>query len=293
MKRQKSILLAIAGISLLAVSQTQAQVTYTAGDLLLNIRDTLNPTGNDLEVDLGSASTFAAQTGPTIEVASPTLVNGANGAQSGSVDIGFSASGGLASSDTLWLTRYDDTPGFSPADPVNGDSVESGQQAASAQGQTITRINLIGAGAQAGTSDGAHAALVVGATSGDSYQAQGEHSTTLSGQAVIDFGTTQGTGANVGGVIENSLDTQSAINDTGDYNGNTSSTIYEALWTVPPGSSGSTSDTYDGYFSLLPTGEIDYTPAVSSIPEPSTYVLLGMTGVLGFVFRRQIRSLVA
>ena len=107
----------------------------------------------------------------------------------------------------------------------------------------------------------------------NSYQSQAQDS---GNPSEIDYGGSQSVASHAGGVLESQV--------TG------SADVYEALWEVPVKGTGS--DTYEGYFTFQPDGEIDFT-TVASVPEPSTYVLLVVTGVAGLAFRRQIRSLIA
>jgi hypothetical protein len=276
MRKNKFIVTFAAGAALLAVALPgRAQITYSGDDLLLNFRDTanVNPvSGLDLEYDLGNVSTFLSSVSPgsTVTAVSSSVVTGALGTPSVSNPIGFSASAGDDTSSTLWLSSVDTTPGTAP-------TIVSAQQSASTQSLTVTAIDNIGAGAGAGTSAGANAATVSASTSGNSYQAQGEENTTGAGQAVINFGSSQNVNPSKGGVIE------SIQNGSG-------STV-EALWEVPP--TGSGSDTYLGYFTLTPAGAVDFTAAPAVVPEPSTNVLLAVTGIFGFILRRKIRALIA
>ena len=261
-------MIAVAGVTLLAASQAHAQLGYSSDDLLLNFRDTANVTGNDLEVNVGPISAFVAFDGTEV-VASSTLVEDVYGAPSDSVPVGFSASAGDFTSGSLWLSRADTTPGTAPTS-------ESSQAALSTQQLVVTDINNIGTGGNAGTSDGSGAAIVIGATSGNSYQAQGEENNTAAGQAIINFGSHENVAASKGGNIE-------GIQDGG-------GAVYEALWEVPVGTASSASDTYLGYFTFDPNGEVDYT---SAVPEPSTYVLFAVAALFAWAFRRQIRPLIA
>jgi hypothetical protein len=86
MNKQKSIIIAVAGVSLLAVSQVRAQISYNGDDLLLNFRNTslINPvSGSDLEVDLGNINTFvgSAPAGVSETVVSASLVTGLSALQ--------------------------------------------------------------------------------------------------------------------------------------------------------------------------------------------------------------------
>lgn len=270
-------MLAVTGGLISAASLAHAQLNYAADDLVLNFRsvagiNTTAATGNDLEVNVGLISTFSAFQG-TETVAPASLVTGAfGGAPSSSNPIGFSADAADATgtTGTLWLTRVDTTPGVVP-------TVVSAQQTFTAQNLVAARINNIGLGGDAGTSDGLGAATVPSGTSGNSYQAQGEQSAAVgaSGQATINFGGDVNVAASKGGPIE------------GIQNG--SAPVYEALWAMPVSG---TSDTYLGYFTFLSSGQVNFTSA-SAVPEPSTYALLVVTGIFGWTFRRQIRSLTA
>jgi hypothetical protein len=275
MNNQRTIMIAMTGVSLLVAAQVQAQLDYTSGDLLLNFRNTatVNPvSGTDLEVNAGPVSTIEAATGTEILVPA-SVVSGVFGSALTGGTVGVSASGddgSAPSDDTLFLSRADTTPGTAPTIPA-------AQAAALTQGLVVTDIENIGAGGNAGTSDGTGAATVSASTTGDSYQAQGEENTTGAGQAVINFGSHENVASSKGGVIE-TIQTGSAP-------------VYEALWEVPV--SGSGSDTYLGYLTFDPSGEVDYTSAVSAVPEPSTYVLLALTGLFAWIFRRKIRSSIA
>jgi hypothetical protein len=270
MNKKQSIMLAMTAALLASGSQAHAQLNYSADDLLLNFRDTDTISGNDLEVNLGLISTFAAFQGTEI-VAPAGLVTGAFGAPSASVPIGLSAFAADApgATGTLWLTRVDLTPGLTPS-PV------SAQQEFSVQNLVAARINNIGLGGNGGTADGSGAALVAGGTSGNSYQAQGEQSTAVgaSGQMTINFGGDENIAASKGGPIESIQ--------------NGSAPVYESLWEMPVTG---TADTYLGYFTFSPNGQVDFTSA-STVPEPCTCALLAATGLIGWALRRQIRSLI-
>jgi hypothetical protein len=242
---QKSFMIAVAGASLLAASQARAQsFGYSADDLVLNFRDTASITANDLEVNLGPISAIAAFQGTKI-VIPPSLAQSAYGIPSPSVPIGFSAAAADASgtTGTLWLTRGDPTPGTTP-------TTESAQQVYSAQNLVAARIANIGVGANAGTILAQGEATVPGATSGNSYQAQAEQSSSSEAQLIINFAGDENIAPSKGSNIE------SVQNGSG--------AVYEALWEVPVTG---TPDTYLGYFTFQPSGEVDYTSA-SVVTQP-------------------------
>jgi hypothetical protein len=272
MTKQKSIMIAVAGASLVAASQAHAQTFgYSADDLLLNFRNTAVTSDANYEINLGPISSFDSS-GGTITVASASLVDSMySGAPSSSLPIGLSAAAADASgtTGTIWLTRAQTSTG----EP----SVMSAQQVFSAQNLTAARIANIGTGANAGTILASGEASVPGATSGNSYQAQGEQAaaTGAAGQGTINFGGDQNIAASKGGNIESIQ--------------NGSGTVYEALWEVPVSGS---AETYMGYFTFNPSGSVEFT-SVTAVPEPSTYALFGATGLLALAFRGRLRSWMA
>jgi hypothetical protein len=253
MMKQKSIMIALAGAALLAAAQARAQsFGYSADDLLLNFRDTASITANDLEVNLGPISALAAFQG-TKTVVPASLVQSVYGLPSASVPIGFSAAAADASgtTGTLWLTRADSTPGTTP-------TTVSGQQEFSAQNLVAARIANIGDGANGGTILAQGEATVPGATSGDSYQAQAEQSTAVEAQLIVNYAGDENIAPSKGSSIE------SVQNGGGP--------VYEALWEVPVVG---TPDTYLGYFTFQPSGEVDYTSAsVVTVPPQSLVIAI-------------------
>jgi hypothetical protein len=273
MTKQTVLLIAVAGVSLLAASHAQAANTfgYATDDLVLNFRNTANIGDNDLEINMGPISAIAAFTGTeTVIAGGPSgLLQTVYPVDLSAGNVGFSADAADAVGTTglLWLTRAEsaaNTPGANPvmvpysiANPVTG------------------MINTIGLGANAGTILSQGVAEVTGSTSGNSFQAQAEAGTSANNQAVINFGGELSIADSKGGLIE-------SISDGTDP-------VYEGLWKQPTSTSGG-SDSYLGYFTFQPNGEVDYT---SAVPEPSTYVLLAVTGMLAWAFRRRIRALIA
>jgi len=281
-------MLAVTGVLLAAGSQAQAQITYNNEDLLLDFRNATVTTDPNVTVDLGNVNSFVSTvaalpggtavldtgSGYTATLSSGFSYSGLTsvlGAPASGNVIGFSAAAADSASSTLWLTRTQS--GLTPPAHV------SQRQSATFQGETATAIGNIGAEAAGAVSDtlqlSGSGANAVSYPSGDSYsyQTQGQGPGT---PGVINYGGSQNTGANFGGVLESAVDG--------------SANVYEALWEVPVSGTGG-SDTYEGYFTFQPDGEVDFT--TTAVPEPSTYVLLGVTGVLALAFRRQIRRLIA
>ena len=295
MTKQHLTMLAMIGAVLAAVSQAQAQ-TFNNQDLLLDFRSYSTQSDPDVTVDLGSVSAFvstvASLPGGTavLDTGSGFTATSAAGLPSGFSwsgltsavgapsstapvnAIGFSAAAEDNVSETLWLTRTQSTGTLTP--PTH----QSVQQNASQQGLTATAIANIGEEYAGLNSDqtqlsgsGVNAQSY---PSGDnySYQTQGQGPGTPN---IITNGATQPTAAPAGGAMESTM--------------NGSATIYEALWEVPV--SGTGSDTYEGYFTFQTDGEVDFT--TTAVPEPSTYILLALTGLGALAFRRQLRALIA
>ncbi len=260
MTKQKSILTAVTGASLLVVSLARAQsFAYSADELLLNFRNTASITAADLEVNMGPISAVAALKSTEIVVAASLVQTVYGGVPSLSLPIGFSAAAADASgtTGTLWLTRADSTPGTAP-------TIVSAQQVFSAQNLVAARIANIGTGANAGTILAQGEATVPGATSGDSYQAQAEQSSAQEAQSIINFAGDENIGPTKGSNIETI------------QNGN--GAVYAALWEVPVTG---TPETYLGYFTFAASGEVDFTPASVVSQPPASLVIVpnGTNGV--------------
>lgn len=264
--------MALAGAALVVGSQAQAQQSaYANQDLLLNFRNINSQTPPNVEIDLGNVNTFLASVAPGTTVnldsgaASPSGLSaaqllGAVGTPASGNPIGFSANAADSTSDTLWLTRVITGP-----DATGTDLTASAKQSASTQSATAQAVALIGAGYNGGTQAGSGNAATVPAGNGASYYSQ-----TVDGTGTMDYKGAQSPAAGAGGALE------------GSQNG--SGNVYEALWTVPPTVSRSNPgvpDTYDGYFTFQPNGEVDFTAAGNAVPEPSTIGL--MVAGLGFV----------
>jgi hypothetical protein len=261
MTKQKTFMIAVAGVSLLAASQARAQsFGYAADDLLLNFRNTASITADDLELNLGPISAIAALKGTTMVVPA-SLVQTVYGTPSASIPIGFSAAAADASgtTGTLWLTRAETTPGTVPA-------TDSAQQVFSAQNLVAARIANIGTGANDAVADGgqilaAGEATVPGATTGFSYQAQAEQSSAQEEQSVINYAGDENIAPSKGNNIE-------VIQSGG-------GAVYAALWEVPVAG---TPDTYLGYFTFNASGEVDYTSGVGAVSEPPTTLTIVPNG---------------
>jgi hypothetical protein len=286
MNKKQLSMLVTTGVILAAVSGAQAQNTYNNLDLLLDFRNFSSQSDPNITVDLGEVDTFVStvaglpggtavlDTGSGFTATFSTGFSYAGltsllGAPASGNSIGFSAAAADGTgSGLLYLTRQDTTPGVAPTHP-------SGQLPLTSQANTAEAITLIGQETTTGTTLPGSGNNAVSYSSGDanSYQQQGQDPANPS---TIDYGGSQLTTTGQGGKLE--------LQQSGSAN------IYEALWEVPV--SGTGSDTYEGYFTFQPDGEIDFTTP-TAVPEPSTYALLAVTGVCAVLFRRQFRRLIA
>ena len=282
---KRQTLMTLAGAALLAGTQAQAQFNYANGDLILNFRDPSNPTTvADVSINLGPISTFSGLTGTTV------LDSGVNNgytpvfteaelasAFSGSTTIGFTAAATTSGNDTSWVTRALSGPSPTAPSPASG-PVESG----SVNTLTASLLNIgNGAIGTAGTTftslDPSGAIVQVGSSQQLSYQGSATQPAT---PTQVDYNGAEAVSAANGGLLE-------SVSTSG-------STVYSALWEVPVSTSlkaGKTAtDIYLGYLTFNGTSdELDFTSA-TAVPEPSTYALLGLTGLLALGLRIRTRS---
>jgi hypothetical protein len=211
--------------------------------------------------------------------------NSAGSGNTTAFNIGFSAaaenlSASGVAANTVWLTRE------ITAAQLGTGGIASAQQGAAAQNGTALAIQGIGMGAESAAANpgiGAGTAFngsVNGALIADG-NANSYHSLAQDpGNAdVIDYGSYQSPGSFQSAFQAGPLEATP-----------TSGTVYEALWEVPQNGNGA--DIYEGYFTLQQNGQLNFTSA-SAVPEPSTYALLVVTGLLALGLRRQWRPLVS
>jgi hypothetical protein len=286
MNTNQSIIIAMAGASLFAISQAMAQdpspisVTgATNGDLLLCFRNVSDTGAADVVVDLGPVTTFlatASSIGTTIVLdsgASPansaytplfsidelTSSAGLNGLPGSDSLIGFSALAVCASNNTVYQTRVDCTAPQQPS-PSKGDTAataisEIGLGASGGELGELTLVTALG---------GTDPIVAVPSANQFSYQSEGETSPSVYNE--ITLGGSQNING-INGPLENITDG--------------STTNYSAFWKVPVRGNGS--DTYLGYFTFQADGEIDFTPANAISTPPSPTIALSPDGTLATV----------
>jgi hypothetical protein len=277
MNKKTRLMLTLAGAALVAASRTQAQTTtYASDDLLLNFRCVNVYSDNNLEVNLGPVGSIRSGV-----VAAAGLVQFEYAMSStGASTVAFSAAAADpdgAAGQMIYMTGTDsasdaalNVPPSSPVSVLNS----------TAQNNVAKKINNIGAGfnlvpadeysVDIGVDGYANAMAVFSQSStppgGDSYYNQ-------AGPTTFNYGSSALV-TSLGGSIETTQ------NDTGAAN------AYEALWQVP--TDGPPADTYLGYFTFRPDGEVDYTAA--PVPEPTTYGLIAGLGLLAAAARRPFGS---
>jgi hypothetical protein len=278
MKTKQTIIIAVAGAALFAVSQAMAQdsspISASPGDLLLNFRNVGDLGAPDVEVDLGNVSTFlstASSIGQTI-----VLDTGASSPTAGYTPL-FSISELISGSGLAGVPSADNQIGFSATAVVGSDNTTVYQTRADCRAPSqpsthgadlaYTAIYNIGLGASGGKLGYLTPVVALGGTdpivavpSGNqwSYQVNGEGSANL--QQYMSFLGSQNI-SGVNGPVENI---------------NSGSTIYSAFWEVPV--SGNGTDTYLGFFTFQPTGEIDFTPANAISTPPNLSIASALSG---------------
>lgn len=247
------------------MAQNSSPISAAPGDLLLNLRNAGNLGAPDVVADLGNVNTFlsaASAIGQTIVLnsgenpATPgytplftvnDVTSGINGTPDANDPIGFSAVAIVGT--TVYQSRADHS---APSQPTSTQI-----------NRASTAIGNIGTGASGGTSGyptsvsalgGSDPIVAVPSNDHYSYQVNGETSVSVNEQITFN-GALNINGPN--GPVENI---------------NTGATTYSAFWKTPQ--SGSGSDTYEGYFTFYPTGEIDFTPANAISTPPNLSIAL-------------------
>jgi hypothetical protein len=260
-----AVLFAAAAGSFVGVNAS-AQFNYTQGDLLLGFRTP--GSGNDMVVDIGSASSL---------VAAATL-NGGSTAISGTFysSAQFTASGlnfnnlyfsvfGDTSGNTLWAT------GVSPLNEhtANSQSIAAGQFEAIATGAADYPGYYAANPANSANVTILPNSLYVGGGSDLSYT-----------QGIKD----PNTGASTFGYfpVSNEANTVAGFSSSPNF-------VAINLYELDPHSGYTTPGTQLGYFELNNDGTFTFNLGVAPVPEPGTWAVLG-GGLLALVAARRIKN---
>jgi hypothetical protein len=266
MKPYKIAVLFAAAAGSFAGMDASAQFNYTPGDLMLGFRTP--GTGNDMVVDIGSASSLvaAATSGGGSTLISGTFYTGAQFTASGLNfnNLYFSVFGD-SSANTLWVT------GVSPLNEHTGNSqsIAGGQFEAIASGASDYPGYYANNAANSANVTIMPNSLNVGGGSDLSY--------------------TQGiknpnTGASDFGYFP-------VINEANTVAGFSSSPYVAAinLYELDPHSGSTTPGTRLGYFELGNDGVMTFNLGVAPVPEPGTWAVLG-SGLLALVAARRMKT---
>ncbi|MFZ4484062.1 MAG: PEP-CTERM sorting domain-containing protein [Chthoniobacterales bacterium] len=283
------------------MAQTNALLTYNSGDLFLGFRRVgTNAAANNLAVNLGSGAQFL-----------PTSLGGLN-APGSSFLVQFGVVPGTTNAVFDLNTDLTTVFGASWAsNPTNGSGVRwavVGFTDDSVNNTPISGLNARSAFlTRARTNPATQSTPLVYASTShlDPFAAEFKNfaygtgggafasslSTTNSSEALINSaGLTNSWNTRIGSAANGSFGLGSARRveqpQIGNFTGPTDSVL--DLYLAPfTGSSLVSDTTYLGNFSLDSSGELTFT----SVPEPSTYALLGLTAAAGFAWRMRLRRL--
>jgi hypothetical protein len=246
--------LAFAALALVATSaQAQSTLNYNEGDLLLGFD---NGGTSDYVMDLGSATQFTTTASFTLTGLGnfqTDLSNTFGSSWNSTSTVLWGAGAENSANDALWATSSTSTPWHDSFD----------------QSTPVSALDTIGTNSYAGSTSTANSPKgLIETTSNDSSWASFE--------SVANGGT--GNSANSAGSGSLSGYFLPGIMDA------TSSKLYLSEMTEGSTSSG----TELGYFQVNSAGTLTYT-GVSAVPEPSTYALMILGGVLmlGWKFGRR------
>ncbi len=243
-----------------------AQFSYTQGDLLLGFRTP--GSGNDMVVDIGSASSLvaAATLGGGSTSISGTFYTSAQFTASGlNFDNLYFSVFGDTSGNTLWVT------GTSPLNEhtANSQSIAAGQFEAIATGANDYPGYYAANAANSANVTILPNSLNVGGGSDLSYT-----------QGIKD----PNTGASTFGYFPVSTEANTVAGfDMSSY------IAAINLYELDPHSGTTTPGTQLGYFELTPNGSFTFNLGVAPVPEPTTWAMLG-TGLLALTAVRRIKN---
>jgi len=265
-KRFALTLAGVAGTALLAQSGQAATLSAPMGDLLLGFTDSTN--SEDYVIDLGAASTFIGATG-TLSLgnigADLTAVFGSSWATDSTLNwslagtTGTSAVGSIAAK-TIFVSQAETTPGTPNTSFKNFASAQTGtpiSEIEAAQGYGS------GGGYNGQTGNAANAAGLIQTTSGTNSW-------------LTDLGGTTGSSAGF----------KTAHNIVGNFANGASGTVLDIDELAPTGASGTGTDL--GSLHIDGSGNVTFVSPTAA-PEPSTYALIGLSGLLLLAFRSRMK----
>lgn len=256
----KAALLAIAGLALVASSAKAALTTYNDGDLLVGFN---NNGSNDYLIDLGQASQFTVNSQLTLSLGNTGADLSATfgGSWYGSSTVLWGAGGatvfgvGSAGANTVWATSTSSTPWSDSFD----------------QSTPQTALTTIGNNFNGSTSTVNSSLAIVEATSGSASWASFE--------SIANGGTGSSANSSTSGSL------------SGYFQPGIVGTTSQKLYLTQVNEGDTSAGQLLGYFQIGSNGTITFTGA-NVVPEPSTYVLMILGGVVLFVVARRRSNLV-
>jgi hypothetical protein len=270
MKLQHPLLLTVAVAGSLWAGHASAQ-NFAAGDLMLGVRSTAN-TATNLVFDLGSASSYlSAQTASSLNGDAAQIISTFGSLNNlyfsvvGYVDPADAASLGFAA-DTLFLTKVRSAP-LDPTNPNIGIS-----PSASLPSQSATRSRL------ASLANGANLSYAIAPGVAGEKASQNVNGNISYANGIEVSGNPSLSGSIGGTWGRYSVEGATSATFSGD-NTSVSLDLYEQT----PGTANQ--GQFVGTFTLGSSGTLGFIP--TSVPEPSTYAMIG-SGLLALVAARRI-----
>jgi hypothetical protein len=273
MKKQLIPILGVAGLALTGLSIRAQVFNYTDGNLILDFSQSTATA--DVEVDLGSLSSLQGLSGgSTVSLGNFSSQLAAAGASINDLTFSifglqFSQNGSIAAN-TSWLTQTQTgaSPNTPPPDLTGSNQNALKSNELGALGLQIDGVTLAGKG-------------ILPWSAGNAAGANNSANTVIIPNSNINSFTKLGTGTLLNGSVNHFQNTTSGTFSTD------GGTYVSDLFELDPGLGSSTPSTFQGYFTLNNTGELDFT-SVSAVPEPGTYSLLAAGGLLLLSFRKQL-----
>jgi hypothetical protein len=256
---------ALASATLLAQSGQAATLTYSNGDLLLGFYD--SSVSNDYVIDIGAASTFIGATG--------TISLGNIGADLTSVF----GSGWATNSALTWAVAG--TTGATGAGSIASKTNFLSQQETTAGTFNTSFKNLSGLAATVDSEING----VSGLSGSGGYNGQTGNATNAAG-LIQATSATNSWGTDLGGTSGTNAGFKSTKNIEGTFANGASGTVLDIDEVTSAGNT--TSGTVLGSLTINGSGDLTFT-SVTAAPEPSTYALIGLSGLLVLAFRSRMK----